>query len=157
MGWDELAIVSSLVTGAATLLVAVFLWNQLKVQHRDSERDFVHAVEGRQQDLTSVMFCDDGTAKVVWKAASDWSSLSPKEKNRIRFIYQMFYMHIWNGWRLKRDGDDVERFKVQWGQILEYPGQRRFYEERGRDFLMRDPSLLELAEGVYQELESQAA
>ena len=157
MGWDELATVSQLVTGAGTLLVAVFLWNQLKVQHRDSERDFVHAVEGRQQDLTSVMFCDDGTAKVVWKAASDWSSLSPEEKNRIRFIYQMFYMHIWNGWRLKRDGDDVERFKVQWGQILEYPGQRRFYEERGRDFLMRDPSLLELAEGVYQELESQAA
>ena len=157
MDWDQLATVAQLVTGAATLAVAVFLWNQLKVQHRDSERDFVHAVEGRQQDLTTALYCDDGTAKVAWKAASDWSSLSPEEKNRIRFIYQMFYMHIWNGWRLKRDGDDVERFKVQWGQILEYPGQRRFYEERGREFLMRDPSLLELVEGVYQELESQAA
>ena len=157
MGWDQLATVAQLITGAATLLVAVFLWNQLRVQHRDSERDFVHAVEGRQQDLTTAVYCDDGTAKVMWKAASDWSSLSPEEKYRMNFVYQMFYMHIWNGWRLKRDGDNVERFKTQWGQVLEHPGQRRFYEERGREFLMRDPSLLDLVEGVYQELESQAA
>ena len=38
MGWDELAIVSSLVTGIATLGVAIFLAVQLRVQHKDSER-----------------------------------------------------------------------------------------------------------------------
>ena len=157
MDWDQLATISQLVTGAATLAVAVFLWNQLKVQHRDSERDFVHAVESRQQDLTIAMWCDDATAKICWKAASDWSSLSPDEKNRMRYIYQMFYMHVWNAWRLNRPGDNLDRFKTQWGQLLEYPGQRRFYEERGREFLPNDSSLLELAEGVYQDLENQAA
>ena len=51
MDWDQLATVAQLITGAATLLVAVFLWNQLRVQHRDSERNFVFANEERQQEL----------------------------------------------------------------------------------------------------------
>ena len=38
MGWDELAIASSLVTGIATLGVALFLSVQLRVQHKGSER-----------------------------------------------------------------------------------------------------------------------
>ena len=64
---------------------------------------------------------------------------------------------LWNAWRLKRDGDSLDRFKVQWGQLLEHPGQRRFYEKWGRDICARDSSFLECAEGVYQELESRAA
>jgi hypothetical protein len=51
MDWDQLATISQLVTGVATLAVAVFLWNQLKVQHRDSERAFAFANETKQQDL----------------------------------------------------------------------------------------------------------
>tara|TARA_B100000929_G_scaffold110152_1_gene87288 strand:+ start:419 stop:892 length:474 start_codon:yes stop_codon:yes gene_type:complete len=157
MDWDQLVTVSQLVSGVATLAVAIFLWNQLKVQHRDSERDFVHAVEGRQQDLNMSIFADETTAKLHWKAASDWLSLSPEEKNRIRFLWQSLYLHVWNGWRLKRDGDNLERFKLQWTQLLEYPGMRRFFEERGRELLQRDPSVLELAEEVYRDLEEQAA
>ena len=157
MDWDQLVTVSQLVSGVATLAVAIFLWNQLKVQHRDSERDFVHAVEGRQQDLNMSIFADETTAKLHWKAASDWLSLSPEEKNRIRFLWQSLYLHVWNGWRLKRDGDNLERFKLQWTQLLEYPGMRHFFEERGRELLQKDPSILELAEEVYRDLEEQAA
>ena len=157
MGWDELAIVSSLVTGAATLLVAVFLWNQLKVQHRDSERDFAFANENRQQNMALGLFGDEATAQLHWKASTQWDELTGEETNRFRFLQQQLYLMLWNAWRLKRDGDSLDRFKVQWGQLLENPGQRRFYEKWGRDICSRDSSFLECAEGVYRDLESQAA
>ena len=51
MGWDQLAIVAQLLTGVATLAVAVFLASQVRVQHRDSERSFAFANETKQQDL----------------------------------------------------------------------------------------------------------
>ena len=66
MGWDELATVSQLVTGAGTLLVAVFLWNQLKVQHRDSERDFAFANETKQQDLLASWYSDESASNLLW-------------------------------------------------------------------------------------------
>ena len=51
----------------------------------------------------------------------------------------------------------LERFEYQWQQMLEFPGQRRFHENWGRRLLSRDPSMLQFVEGVYEELESQAA
>ena len=42
MDWDQLATVAQLVTGAATLGVAVLLVSQLRQQHRDSEREVLY-------------------------------------------------------------------------------------------------------------------
>ncbi len=64
---------------------------------------------------------------------------------------------MWNAWRVKRDGEGLERFKSLWEQMLEFPGQRRFHEKWGRRLLTRDPSMFALVEEVYEELESQAA
>ena len=72
---------------------------------------------------------------------------------------------MWNAWRLRRDGEMLDRFRGQWQLLLEHPGQRRFHEKCGRDLLRLaegfklDPSksLFNLIEEVYEELESQAA
>ena len=72
MDWDQLATVAQVITGAATLLVAVFLWNQLRVQHRDSERNFVFANEERQQELLLSIFGDEGNSDLYWKAAHSY-------------------------------------------------------------------------------------
>ena len=164
MGWDELAIVSSLVTGVATLGVAVFLSVQLRLQHRDSERqhldserDFAFSNENRQQNLFQGVYVDSEAWDLQWKGLSDYESLTPKEEFRFRIIQQMIYLWSWNAWRLKRDGEDTARFRFQWVQLLEQPGARRFHEEWGRPLLARDASMLAFVEGVYEELESQAA
>jgi hypothetical protein len=157
MDWDQLATVAQLVTGIATLAVAVLLVSQLKVQHRDSERDFAFANENRQQNMALGLYGDEATAQLHWKASSQWDELTEEEANRFRFLQQQLYLMLWNAWRLKRDGDSLDRFKVQWGQLLEHPGLRRFYEKWGRDICSRDSSFLECAEGVYRDLESQAA
>ena len=157
MGWDQLATFAQLVTGAATLLVAVFLWNQLRVQHRDSERDFAFSNENRQQNLFQGVYVDSEAWDLQWKGLSDYESLTPKEEFRFRIIQQMIYLWSWNAWRLKRDGEDIARFRFQWVQLLEQPGARRFHEEWGRPLLARDASMLSFVEEVYEEMESRTA
>ena len=157
MGWDELATLAQLVTGAATLLVAVFLWNQLKVQHRDSERAFAFANETKQQDLLASYYSDESASNLLWKANHSYESLAPEELNRFRLMYQQMYLHQLNSWRLKRDGDDLRRWRLQWERILATPGQRRYLEDFGRPLLELDVGLSEFVEEIYQELESQAA
>jgi hypothetical protein len=157
MGWDELATVSQLVTGAGTLLVAVFLWNQLKVQHRDSERAFAFANETKQQDLLASYYSDESASNLLWKANHSYESLAPEELNRFRLMYQQMYLHQLNSWRLKRDGDDLRRWRLQWERILATPGQRRYLEDFGRPLLELDVGLSEFVEEIYQELENQAA
>ena len=157
MGWDELATLAQLVTGAATLLVAVFLWNQLKVQHRDSERAFAFANETKQQDLLASYYSDESASNLLWKANHSYESLAPEELNRFRLMYQQMYLHQLNSWRLKRDGDDLRRWRLQWERILATPGQRRYLEDFGRPLLELDVGLSEFVEEIYQELDSQAA
>ena len=88
MDWDQIATVAQLVTGAATLAVAGFLSSQLRIQHRDSERDFAFANETKQQDLVASYYSDESAANLLWKAYNDYESLSPMELNRFRVMYQ---------------------------------------------------------------------
>ena len=157
MGWDQVAIVAQLLTGVATLAVAVFLASQVRVQHRDSERSFAFANETKQQDLLASWYSDESAAILVWKGANAFESLAPAEVNRYKMMYQQMYLHQLNSWRLKRDGDELTRWRLQWSNILREPGQRRYFETWGRNILALEPTLLEFATGVYEELESQAA
>ena len=157
MGWDQLATVAQLVTGIATLAVAVLLVSQLKVQHRDSERDFAFANETKQQDLFASWYSDESASNLLWKAYNSYESLAPEEVHRFRLMYQQMYLHQLNAWRLKRDGDDLRRWRLQWERILASAGQRRYLEDWGRPILELDQSLCEFVEEIYQELESRAA
>ena len=157
MGWDQIATVAQLVTGIATLAVAVLLVSQLKVQHRDSERDFAFANETKQQDLIASSYSDESASNLLWKAYNSYEALAPEEVHRFRLMYQQMYLHQLNAWRLKRDGDDLRRWRLQWERILGSPGQRRYLEDWGRPILELDQSLCEFVEEIYQELEIQAA
>ena len=89
MDWDQLATVAQLITGVATLAVAVLLVSQLRQQHRDSEREILYTSQGRMQDLMrSIMTSDFGP---IWtKGGQDFDSLDPIEKEQYRaFGYSM--------------------------------------------------------------------
>ena len=77
MDWDQLATVAQLVTGAATLAVAIFLAVQLRLQredadraHLDSVRNFDFGNEELLQDLVLTIVGDESTSELYWKAAS---------------------------------------------------------------------------------------
>ena len=83
MDWDQLATLAQLVTGVATLAVAVLLVSQLRQQHRDAEREILYTSQGRMQDLMrTVMNSDFGP---IWtKGGEDFDSLNPVEKEQYR-------------------------------------------------------------------------
>ena len=51
MDWDQIATLAQLVTGVATLAVAVLLVSQLRQQHRDSEREILYTAN---RDITNI-------------------------------------------------------------------------------------------------------
>ena len=83
MDWDQLATLAQLVTGVATLGVAVLLVSQLRQQHRDAEREILYTSQGRAQELMrAVMTSDFGP---IWtKGGQDFDSLNPVEKEQYR-------------------------------------------------------------------------
>ena len=164
MDWDQLATVAQLVTGAATLAVAIFLAVQLRLQredadraHLDSVRNFDFGNEELLQELVLTIVGDESTSELYWKAAFDWESLSPVEVQRFRWLQQAAYLNVWSAWMRKRDGDSHYRFRNQWSLLLEHPGQRRFHEKWGRNISQRDPVFSQIVEEVYEEMENQAA
>ena len=164
MDWDQLATVAQLVTGAATLAVAIFLAVQLRLQredaertHLDSERDFGFRNEEVLQDLVLGVVGDESTSDLYWKAAFDWESLSPTEVQRFRWLQQHLYLNIWYAWQRKRDGEDNSGFQYQMSLLLEHPGQRRFHEQWGRKMLPGKSMFTELVEEIYEEMEARAA
>ena len=125
MDWDQLATVAQLVTGAATLAVAIFLAVQLRLQredaertHLDSERDFGFRNEEVLQDLVLAVVGDESTSDLYWKAAFDWESLSPTEVQRFRWLQQHLYLNIWYAWQRKRDGEDNSGFQYQMSLLI---------------------------------------
>ena len=156
MGWDQLATLAQLVTGIATLAVAVLLVSQLKVQHRDSEREFAFANETKQQDLVASFYGEESAAEVYSKGCHEFDSLSTAESLRFRLMLTNMFLHQVNAWRLQRDGENLERFRLTFIQLLEFPGQRRYFEGWGRKILGLEPLLLDFVEKMYQEIEGQA-
>ena len=66
------------------------------------------------------------------------------------------FLHQVNAWRLQRDGENLERFRLTFIQLLEFPGQRRYFEGWGRKILGLEPLLLDFVEKIYQQIEGQA-
>tara|TARA_Y100000590_G_scaffold459423_1_gene616413 strand:+ start:130 stop:336 length:207 start_codon:yes stop_codon:yes gene_type:complete len=67
------------------------------------------------------------------------------------------YLIMWGAWVRKREGDNGYRFRNQWSLLPEHRAQRRFHEKWGRNISQRDPVFSQIAEEVYEEMESQAA
>ena len=89
MDWDQLTTLAQLVTGVATLGVALLLVSQLRQQHRDSEREILYTSQGLMHDLMrSIMTADFGP---IWtKGGQDFDSLTPVEKEQYRALGYSF-------------------------------------------------------------------
>ena len=163
MDWDQLATVAQLVTGAATLAVAIFLAVQLRLQREDarracrSVRNFDFGNEELLQDLVMTVVGDESTSELYWKAAFDWDSLSPAEVQRFRWLQQHMYLNMWETWVRERDGDNVYRFRNQWACCWNIQVNEGFMKSGVEIFRNGGPVFSQIAEEVYEKMESQAA
>ena len=90
MGWNDVATAAQLVTGAATLAVAVFLATQLRIQrqdseraHSDSEREILYAAN---RDIVNIFAktIDPHFGSIAYKGGQDFDSLDGEE--RLQFL-----------------------------------------------------------------------
>jgi len=56
MEWEQLAIIAQIVTGIATLAVAMFLASQLRQQHRDSVMSLRLTIGTQVDDMNRSMY-----------------------------------------------------------------------------------------------------
>jgi hypothetical protein len=153
MDWDQLATLAQLVTGVATLGVAVLLVSQLRQQHRDAEREILYTSQGRMQDLMrSVMTSDFGP---IWtKGGQDFNSLNPVEKEQYRaWCYSVMTLQGVNA-QAGHEGLDrgvASRLQAQTaGGWKAWPGMGIYYEQFGRSHTY-NPDLRALFDSVFLE------
>ena len=153
MDWDQLATVAQLVTGVATLGVAVLLVSQLRQQHRDSEREVLYTANRDLQDVIGRTL--DGHFGPIWhRGAADFDSLNPEEQTQFRRWCEMAMTTQGVNFRAGHEGLDrgiASRAKAQAvGAMTQWPGVATYYERYGRSHTY-DPNLKALLDSVFCE------
>ena len=151
MDWDQLATLAQLVTGAATLGVAVLLVSQLRQQHRDSEREVLYTANRDLQDAIGRTI--DGHFGPIWhRGAADFDSLNPEEQTQFRRWCEMAMTNQRVNFRAGHEGLDrgiTSRVEAQAiGAWTMWPGVATFYERYGRSQTY-DPALIELFDSAF--------
>jgi hypothetical protein len=156
MDWDQIATLAQLVTGVATLAVAVLLVSQLRQQHRDSEREILYASRTMTNDnLEKIIDPDFGP---IWhKGSQNFDSLSGHELEQFRIWNQMAFFNISVNHRAGHEGIDrgidSRIFETTRSAFLSWPGMASYYERYGRDQTY-DPALRGLMDEAFSEATS---
>ena len=154
MDWDQLATLSQLVTGVATLAVAVLLVGQLRQQHRDSEREILYTAN---RDITNIFgrTIDPHFGPIWHKGGKDFDSLTVVEEEQYRVLCYSFMATQSVNFRAGHEGLDRgidSRVRAQSiGFWTISPGMATYYERFGRSHTF-DPELKALLDSAFLEL-----
>ena len=154
MGWDQLATVAQLVTGIATLGVAVLLVSQLRQQHRDAEREILYTAN---RDITNLFgrTIDPHFGPIWHKGGTDFDALTAEEEEQYRVLCYSLMMTQSVNFRAGHEGLDrgidsrVQTQSLAFWTV--YPGMATYYERYGRSHTF-DPELKALLDSAFLEL-----
>ena len=161
MDWDQVATTSQLVTGVATLAVAVFLANQLRLQrqdseraHRDSEREVLYIANSELQGVMHRTL-DPHFGPIWHKGSTDFDSLNSEQQLQFRMFCQMTYVTQAVNFRAGHEGLDRgigSRIRAQSvGSWKMWPGLATYYERYGRSHTY-DPGLKSILDTAFLEV-----
>ena len=154
MGWDELATLAQLITGAATLGVAVLLVSQLRQQHRDAEREILYTAN---RDITNLFgrTIDPHFGPIWYKGGKDFDALTAEEEEQYRGLCYSLMMTQSVNFRAGHEGLDrgidsrVQTQSLAFWTV--FPGMATYYERFGRSHTF-DPELKALLDSAFLEL-----
>ena len=154
MDWDQLATVAQLITGAATLGVAVLLVSQLRQQHRDAEREILYTAN---RDITNLFgrTIDPHFGPIWHKGGKDFDALTAEEEEQYRVLCYSLMMTQSVNFRAGHEGLDrgidsrVQTQSLAFWTV--YPGMATYYERYGRSHTF-DPELKALLDSAFLEL-----
>ena len=99
----ELVVIAQIITGLATLIVALVLVfqlrkqntqiniqnKQLELQHKDAERDFITQFDTRFSDIQKDIFTNDDMTSIWLRGSLSWENLkNDTERYRYRSLYR---------------------------------------------------------------------
>ena len=154
MDWDQLATVAQLVTGIATLGVAVLLVSQLRQQHRDAEREILYTAN---RDITNLFgrTIDPHFGPIWHKGGKDFDALTAEEEEQYRVLCYSLMMTQSVNFRAGHEGLDrgidsrVQTQSLAFWTV--FPGMATYYERFGRSHTF-DPELKALLDSAVLEL-----
>tara|TARA_B100000945_G_scaffold55130_1_gene40456 strand:- start:186 stop:734 length:549 start_codon:yes stop_codon:yes gene_type:complete len=158
----ELEVIAQLITGLATLVVAIVLLLQLRkqnheldLQHQDSMREFNFQENQTLGDFFIEMMKDPVLAELYLRGSEDWNNLKGKiEKFRYRSLYnQQLNMLIfrWNNRDKLRNYEDSNSISAA-KMLLSTPGQAVMYKFYARRRIAYYEGMRELWDKVYQDI-----
>ena len=81
MDWEQLTIIAQIVTGIATLAVAMFLASQLRQQHRDSVMSLRLAIGTQVDDMNRSMYTNRDFANIFLLGCEDSGELDKIDRH----------------------------------------------------------------------------
>ena len=161
MDWEHLAIVAQICTGLATLVVALFLAAQIRLQmraldrsHEDAERELLFSSREMAQSLLTARNTNDSLFNAVNKGFTGMENLESSDERLRYFTYmRSIYQWIITDWRLGRHLKNYDDFLDDIRNILAPIGGRDYYRQYGRDrFRLVSDELVFIADQIYEEL-----
>ena len=132
MDWEQVAITAQIITGVATLGVAVFLASQLRLQHRDSQKDITMRIQSRLDTYRSAMGKDRELSDLFIRGQVDYQSLDQKEKQQF-FWLATGMMTSWMNMGEYEDSIGYDMDELYYG-LFSQKGTREFFSEARNAF-----------------------
>ena len=154
----ELIEIAQLVTGIATLIVALVLVYQLRQQHRDTEIQIsMDSVSNLINMSGPKDYSPEFTKMLVNAKNSNFSDLNQEEKLLFENWAGLFFTRVQSEWRLGRMSGDKVYFATNFRTIFKYPASYELYHNRFRKMLIWIDSdykkgILKIADEVYEEI-----
>ena len=151
--------IAQILTGIATLVVAIFLAGQLVLQrrslavaHQDAQRELAFSSRNTINSILLARLTSDGLASVVSKGFENMDNLT-ESSDRLRFTgymrqcYQAFIME----WILGGEQIDKIEFKERIERMFVPLGGRQYYLQTGREIVkIRSQALTQMFDELYE-------
>ena len=152
--------IAQILTGTATLVVAIFLAGQLVIQrkvldraHVDAERDLVFSAAIRRDSIVFARLSNPVLEETMMKGMSDLSAIdTPIEMHRFQSYVRLLESCLNYDWTLGRDDNTVSMFQNQINSLLSTNSMRTHYRNVGRTNI-HHPELRNLMDKQYEEIE----
>ena len=155
--------IAQILTGTATLVVAIFLAGQLILQrkvldraHDDAERDLAFSAAIRRDSIVFARLSNPVLEETVVKGMSNLSTLdTPTETHRFQSYIRLLESCLNYDWTLGRDDNTLSMFQNQINALLSTNSMRTHYRNVGRSNI-HHPELRKLMDERYEQLEGTA-
>ncbi len=159
---------AQIITGTATLLVAIALLWQLRLQkkhldisHQDAERDLSLRSWQMMIDEIYLVIKHDDFRTIYEKRHKGFESLTSEEASALENFFFILLGRINTDYRLGRVGKEEYYYRLHFERLMDSKAGIEFYESTGRDIFSNTPEAgkeehLEFLQGlgdkIYQEV-----